>query len=48
MMYITREFVGGHDYLVWRGALADGLIDLFGAEQAEITCGLYREIYQTT
>ncbi|WP_417844713.1 alpha/beta hydrolase-fold protein [Thalassospira sp.] len=30
-----REFAGGHDYLVWRGALADGLIDLFGAEQAK-------------
>ncbi|WP_323032424.1 enterochelin esterase [Paracoccus sp. (in: a-proteobacteria)] len=28
-----REYVGGHDYLVWRGALADGLIALFGAEE---------------
>ena len=26
-----REYAGGHDYLVWRGALADGLIALFGA-----------------
>ncbi|WP_460274496.1 enterochelin esterase [Celeribacter sp. ULVN23_4] len=25
-----REYVGGHDYLIWRGALAEGLIDLFG------------------
>jgi len=25
-----REYAGGHDYLVWRGALADGLITLFG------------------
>lgn len=25
-----REYAGGHDYLVWRGALADGLIALFG------------------
>ena len=25
-----RAYVGGHDYLVWRGALADGLIALFG------------------
>ncbi|PRY77734.1 enterochelin esterase family protein [Yoonia maritima] len=25
-----REFVGGHDYLVWRGALAEGLLHLFG------------------
>ena len=25
-----REYAGGHDYLVWRGALADGLIHLFG------------------
>jgi enterochelin esterase-like enzyme len=23
-----REFVGGHDYLSWRGTLADGLISL--------------------
>ncbi len=25
-----REYAGGHDYLIWRGALAEGLIDLFG------------------
>ncbi|WP_290684650.1 MULTISPECIES: enterochelin esterase [unclassified Haematobacter] len=25
-----RAYAGGHDYLVWRGALADGLIALFG------------------
>lgn len=25
-----REYAGGHDYLVWRGALADGLLALFG------------------
>jgi enterochelin esterase-like enzyme len=25
-----REFVGGHDYLSWRGLLADGLIALIG------------------
>lgn len=25
-----RTYAGGHDYLVWRGALADGLIALFG------------------
>ena len=25
-----REFVGGHDYLSWRGLLADGLISLIG------------------
>lgn len=30
-----RTYSGGHDYLVWRGALADGLIALFGnPEQA--------------
>ena len=28
-----REYAGGHDYLVWRGALADGLIELFGEPQ---------------
>ena len=25
-----REYAGGHDYLVWRGALTEGLLDLFG------------------
>ncbi|CAM5771976.1 enterochelin esterase [Bosea minatitlanensis] len=25
-----RDYAGGHDYLVWRGALADGLLALFG------------------
>jgi enterochelin esterase-like enzyme len=25
-----RQFVGGHDYLGWRGTFADGLIDLIG------------------
>lgn len=25
-----REYAGGHDYAIWRGALADGLIALFG------------------
>ncbi|WP_170842167.1 alpha/beta hydrolase [Pacificibacter marinus] len=25
-----REYAGGHDYLVWRGALAEGLLHLFG------------------
>ena len=25
-----RQFTGGHDYLSWRGTLADGLIDLIG------------------
>lgn len=27
-----REYAGGHDDLIWRGALADGLIALFGQE----------------
>lgn len=26
----SREYAGGHDYFVWRGALADGLLALFG------------------
>lgn len=25
-----RQFVGGHDYLSWRGIFADGLMDLIG------------------
>ena len=25
-----REYVGGHDYLIWRGSLAEGLLALFG------------------
>ncbi len=25
-----QEFIGGHDYLSWRGLLADGLIALIG------------------
>jgi len=27
-----RQYSGGHDYLVWRGALAEGLLHLFGRE----------------
>ncbi|WP_417812655.1 alpha/beta hydrolase-fold protein [Thalassospira alkalitolerans] len=30
-----REYAGGHDYVVWRGALADGLIGLFGTVSAK-------------
>jgi enterochelin esterase-like enzyme len=25
-----QQFVGDHDYLSWRGTLADGLIELIG------------------
>jgi enterochelin esterase-like enzyme len=25
-----QQFVGGHDYLGWRGTFADGLMDLIG------------------
>lgn len=28
----AREYAGGHDYFVWRGALADGLLALFGRD----------------
>lgn len=28
-----RQFVGGHDFLSWRGTFADGLIALIGAER---------------
>ncbi|MFB9902783.1 enterochelin esterase [Allokutzneria oryzae] len=27
---IYREYLGGHDYVCWRGGIADGLIALFG------------------
>jgi enterochelin esterase family protein len=30
-----REFNGGHEYLNWRGTLADGLLLLLGKEEAE-------------
>jgi enterochelin esterase-like enzyme len=32
-----QEFVGGHDYLSWRGTLADGLILLMGSNPTEPT-----------
>lgn len=32
---IYREFPGGHDYLWWRGRLADGLIALAGSDRVE-------------
>jgi len=32
-----EEFYGGHDFLSWRGSLADGLIDLLGNAKAEQT-----------
>lgn len=28
-----REVAGGHDYLVWRGTLSDGLLDLIGTRK---------------
>ena len=31
-----RQFVGGHDYLSWRGTFADGLIDLIGTTNKKI------------
>ena len=30
MPVIYRDYAGGHDYLVWQGVIADGLIALFG------------------
>lgn len=30
-----REYAAGHDYLAWRGAIADGLLALFGRPQKE-------------
>ena len=27
------EFAGGHDYIYWRGSVADGLIALVGKDQ---------------
>jgi enterochelin esterase family protein len=29
-----QQFVGGHDYLSWRGTFADGLIDLIGTPKS--------------
>jgi enterochelin esterase-like enzyme len=31
-----QQFVGGHDYLSWRGTFADGLIDLIGTTNKKI------------
>jgi enterochelin esterase-like enzyme len=31
-----QQFVGGHDYLSWRGTFADGLIDLIGTRNKKI------------
>jgi enterochelin esterase family protein len=30
-----RQFTGGHDYLSWRGTLADGLIELIGTRNSQ-------------
>ncbi|HEY6249651.1 MAG TPA: alpha/beta hydrolase-fold protein [Candidatus Angelobacter sp.] len=30
-----QEYYGGHDFLSWRGSLADGLIALIGADRAD-------------
>jgi enterochelin esterase-like enzyme len=30
-----RQFTGGHDYLSWRGTLADGLIELIGTPNSQ-------------
>lgn len=29
-----QQFAGGHDYLSWRGTLADGLLALIGKQEA--------------
>jgi enterochelin esterase-like enzyme len=31
-----QQFVGGHDYLSWRGTFADGLMDLIGTTNKKI------------
>jgi len=31
------EFSGGHEYLCWRGSLADGLVKLIGTERKDLT-----------